>query len=67
MSGQLRCSLCNKIWDTLPPDAVRIGQRSGAFQMYLFSDGSAHNLGPTHTGYQKGVKHAPKAVKEKVL
>jgi hypothetical protein len=65
MSEPLRCSLCNKMWDTLPPDAVRIGQRRGAFQMYRFaSDGSVHNLGLARLGFLKGVKHAPKAVKE---
>lgn len=65
MSEPLRCSLCNKIWDTLPPDAVRIGQRWGAFQMYRFPDGSVHNLGLARLGFQKGVKHAPRGEKTK--
>jgi hypothetical protein len=64
MSGQLRCTLCKKIFFALPDGSVKVGQRKGAFQMYLFADGSAHNLGLASIGYQKGIKHEPKAVKE---
>jgi hypothetical protein len=53
MSGPLRCSLCNHTWDSLPPDVVRIGQRSGPFQLYRFPDGSVHNLGLARIGFQK--------------
>jgi hypothetical protein len=60
----LRCTLCKQIFTTLPDGATRVGQRKGAFQMYLFPDGTAHNLGAASLGFQKGVKHAPR-VKEK--
>ena len=65
MNKQFRCSLCKKIFHELPEGSVKVGQRKGAFQMYLFPDGSAHQLGPTHIGFQKGVKHAPR-VKEQL-
>jgi hypothetical protein len=65
MSETLRCSLCNRTWDSLPPNTVRIGQRWGAFQMYRFPDGSVHNLGLARLGFQKGVKHAPRVGRDK--
>jgi hypothetical protein len=51
MSEQLRCTLCKKIFDALPEGSVKVGQRKGAFQMYLFPDGTAHQLGPSHIGF----------------
>jgi hypothetical protein len=50
MTGPLRCSICNRTWAELPPDAVRIGQRSGAYQIYRFPDGSVHNIASTKIG-----------------
>jgi hypothetical protein len=58
MSEPLRCSLCEQIFNALPPDAVRIGQRAGGFQMYRFPDGSVHNLGLARIGFQKRHKAA---------
>jgi len=46
----LRCSICDKTFEAIPPDAIRIGQRSGAHQMYKFSDGAVHNLTSTNVG-----------------
>jgi hypothetical protein len=58
MSETLRCSICNRTWDTLPPDAVRIGQRSGAFQLYRFPDGAVHNLSSIKMGQNLRKAHS---------
>ena len=50
MTAPLRCSICDKTFDAIPPDAIRIGQRAGAFQMYRFTDGTVHNLASTKVG-----------------
>ena len=63
MSGQLRCSICSKTFNNLPPDAIRIGQRAGAFQMYRFTDGTVHNLSSTKIG--QNLKKAEKSAEEK--
>jgi hypothetical protein len=58
----LRCTICNRTWNSLPPDAVRIGQRSGAYQMYRF-DGAVHNIHSTKIG--RNFRKARSAEQEK--
>jgi hypothetical protein len=57
-----RCTICSRTWESIPPDAVRIGQRSGAHQMYRF-DGVVHNIHSMKVG--QNLRKAAKTVEEK--
>jgi len=54
----LRCTFCGKQFPELPPDALPVGKRKGATQMFRFTDGSIHNLVSTKVGGKKAVKTA---------
>jgi hypothetical protein len=52
MNGPLRCSICGRTFNNLPPDAVRLSRRGGAYQMWRF-DGAVHNLASVKVGHRK--------------
>jgi hypothetical protein len=57
---EVRCSICGKQFDRIPPDAIQIG-RGGVSPLYRFVNGEVHALGSTRLGRRK---NADKPAKE---
>jgi hypothetical protein len=56
MSG-VRCSICGKTFDRIPPDAVQVG-RGSTCPLYRLPDGTVHAIGSSKLGRKKAAKTA---------